>query len=48
MINGYITTKHVFFHPLTVMSIVGFGAYLRILVCSVDSKRHCFAEFLMR
>lgn len=48
MISGYITSKHVFMHPIMVMSIVGFGAYFRILICSMDSRAHCFADFLMR
>ncbi len=48
MIRGYITNKHVFMHPLSVISIVGFSTFVRILISTMDSKPHCFADFLMR
>lgn len=46
MIRGLITTRHVLFHPITLIGIFGLLNYFHIIHDCFDSRIHCFAEYL--
>lgn len=47
MIRGIITTKHIVFHPITLINALGFFGYLRLLVKCFCSKSYCFMDFFL-
>ncbi len=47
MMRGVITTRHILFHPITLISSWGFKGYIRMLAKCLDNSSHYFAEFFM-
>ena len=45
MMRGFIQTRHVLLHPITLISAWGVKRYLRILVKCFDHSNHCFTDF---
>jgi hypothetical protein len=46
MMLGIITTKHILFHPVTLIAQLGLFGYLRLLTRCMDGSPHCFTDFL--
>lgn len=47
MMRGIITTRHILFHPVTLISAWGFRSYIKMLVKCMDHSKHCFADFFL-
>ena len=47
MLMGFITTRHVIFHPITLISAWGVRRYIKMLVKCMDHTKHCFTDFLI-
>lgn len=48
MILGTITARHVILHPITMISMLGFFGFVRMLAKCVDSRPSCFMDSMMR
>lgn len=46
MIQGFITTKHVLIHPVTMIAVMGLAGYFAILFKCLDGRSHCFLELM--
>ncbi len=47
MLKGFITTRHVILHPITLISAWGFRKYIKMVFKCLDHSSHCFTDFLM-
>jgi len=47
MLRGFITTKHIILHPITLISAWGIRGYVKMLFGCMDDAKHCFTDFMM-
>ena len=47
MIKGFITTRHIFLHPITLISTWGLRGYLKMILKCMDNSSHYFSDFFM-
>lgn len=47
MMKGVITTRHILFHPITLISNWGIRGYLNMLLKCMDNSSHYFSDFFM-
>jgi len=48
MVSGFITTKHILRHPVTLIKAVGVRGYYHMILTCLDKKPHCFLEMMFR
>ena len=46
MVSGFITTKHILRHPVTLIKAVGVRGYIHMIRSCLDKKPHCFLEMM--
>lgn len=46
MVNGFIKTRHILFHPLSIIAVVGIVGYVTMLLRCIDGRPHCFMEMM--
>lgn len=47
VIKGFITTRHILLHPITLISSWGVKNYLKMLLKCLDNSSHLFTDFFM-
>jgi hypothetical protein len=47
MLKGFIRTRHVFLHPITLISAWGVKGYLKMIIKCLDHSKHCFTDFFL-
>ncbi len=48
MVSGFITTKHILRHPVTLIKAVGVRGYFHMIRNCLDNKPHCFLEMMFQ
>jgi hypothetical protein len=47
MLKGFIKTRHLLLHPITMIHTWGIRKYFKMLIKCLDHSSHCFTDFFM-
>lgn len=47
MIKGFIKTRHILLHPITLIHAWGVKKYIKMIFKCLDNHSHCFTDFFM-
>ncbi len=47
MLKGFIKTRHILLHPITLISAWGVKKYIKMIFKCLDHSKHCFTDFFL-